>query len=58
MKTYLVTQDFSDFELDQKIKAIKEVFPNDGERMIIGHLLTSGIIVQRARIRASIHRVN
>lgn len=48
----------TNLELDQKIKAIKEVYPNDGERMIIGHLLSSGLILQRARIRASIHRVD
>ena len=50
--------DISDTDLDDKIVAIKQLYPNHGERMIIGHLVNTGIIVQRARIRASIHRVD
>ncbi len=38
--------------------SIKQTHPNDGERMITGHLCTLGIIVPRVRIRASIHRVD
>ena len=48
----------SDAELDDKIVAIKQSFPNYGERMVMGHLLNSGIIVQRIRVRGSIHRVD
>ena len=50
--------DISDTELDQKVAAIKNVHPNDGERMMVGHLPQCGIIVQRSRLRASIHRVD
>ena len=50
--------DINDVDLDQLIKEIKEVHPNDGERMIIGHLAQHGVILQRARIRASIHRID
>ena len=50
--------DISDADLDDRIISIKQLYPNHGERMIIGHLLNTGIIVQRARIRASIHRVD
>lgn len=50
--------DITDVTLDQLMKEIKDVFPNDGERMIIGHLTQRGIILQRSRIRASIHRVD
>ncbi len=32
--------------------------PNDGERLLIRHLATRGIIVPRARVRGSIHRVD
>ena len=48
----------TDAELDDKIFAIKRLYPNDGERMVIGHLIASGVTVQRARIRAAIHRVD
>ena len=50
--------DISDNSLDDLIKEIKERFPNDGERMMIGHLTRRGILLQRSRIRASIHRVD
>ena len=40
------------------IFVIKRLYPNDGERMVIGHLIASGVTVQRARIRAAIHRVD
>lgn len=48
----------TDAELDQKVIAVKNLHPNDGERMMIGHLSRCGIIVQRSRLRASIHRVD
>lgn len=37
---------------------IKVEHPNDGERLLIGHLANRGIIVQRSRVRAAIHRVD
>ena len=36
--------DISDAELDQKVAAIKNVHPNDGKRMMVGHLAQCGII--------------
>ena len=48
----------SDHELDRQIISIKSDHPNDGERLLIGHLLSHQIIVPRARLRASIHRVD
>ena len=48
----------TDAELDEKIVAIKRLYPNHGERLVIGHLIASGVTVQRARIRESIHRVD
>ena len=37
------------------VQRIKGVHSNDGERLMAGHL---GIVVQHARLRASIHRVD
>ena len=48
----------NDHELDRIVKSIKESHPNDGERLLIGHLSSLGIILPRSRIRASIHRVD
>lgn len=45
-------------ELDQQVGAIKVAHPNDGERLIIGHLRACGIFVSRSRIRAAIHRTD
>ena len=50
--------DMSDADIDRVMKEVKEIHPNDGERMIIGHLAQRGIILQRARVRASIHRID
>ena len=50
--------DISDNDLDREISEIKLDHPNDGERLLIGHLAARGIIVQRVRVRASIHRVD
>ena len=47
-----------DADLDRVIESIKETSPNDGERMMMGHLARLGIIVPRVRIRSSIHRVD
>ena len=48
----------SDRDLDRTIEAIKINRPNDGERLMAGHLASHGIFVTRARLRASIHRVD
>ena len=48
----------SDAALDQAVRTIKQVHPNDGERLMAGHLASRGIIVQRARLRGSIHRTD
>lgn len=50
--------DISDRDLDAAIEAIKVNHPNDGEVLMAGHLCSRGIIVPRARLRASIHRVD
>lgn len=50
--------DITDAALDQLIKEIKEQYPNHGERMLIGELTQRGVILQRARIRAAIHRID
>ena len=54
----LTYTDITDAELDLQIQAIKKVHPNDGERLMIGHLRSNGIRVPRCRVRASIHRVD
>ena len=48
----------SDGELDHHMEDIKKLHPNDGERLIIGHLRSRCVFVPRSRIRASIHRVD
>ena len=40
------------------MEALKQEHPNDGERLIIGHLHRIGIVLPRSRVRASIHRVD
>ena len=45
----------SDATLDS---IIKENHPNDGEIMIAGHLSRIGVYVTRARMRATIHRID
>ena len=50
--------DISDQNLDSAISEIKAMYPNDGEVLMSGHLHSRGIIVPRARLRASIHRVD
>ena len=47
-----------DRELDEIIVRIKIGHPNDGEKLIIGHLRRMGYVIQRSRIRASISRVD
>ena len=48
----------SDAELDREVERIKHVHPNDGERLMMGHLVSRGIILQCTRLRGSIHRVD
>ena len=50
--------DISDHDLDTLIAAIKHEHPNDGERLMAGHLCSRGVFVPRARLRGSIHRVD
>ena len=45
----------SDFELDRAVEYIKNLHPNDGERLLIGHFRRMEIVVPRARVRGSIH---
>ena len=48
----------SDADLDRQMEVIKNNHPNDGERMVIGRLRSLGFVLPRARVRASIHRVD
>ena len=50
--------DIHDSELDRMLHDIKVNYPNDGEVMLMGHLTCRRIYVPRARLRASIHRVD
>lgn len=56
--TLLGQHDITNSELDTLIENYKSSHPSDGESMIIGHLRGIGLHVSRARIRASIHRVD
>lgn len=48
----------SENALDVVVASIKQAHPNDGERLMIGHLRNRGIVLPRSKIRASIHRVD
>ena len=48
----------SDESIDSIVRQIKEDHPNDGEVMVAGHLRRIGVRITRARLRASIHRVD
>jgi len=50
--------DISDNDLDDCLIRIKYNHPNDGERLLAGHLCQLGIIVPRSRLRSSIQRVD
>ena len=50
--------DISSSELDRAVAAIKQEHPNDGERMMAGHLYRVGISVPRSQLRGSIHRID
>jgi len=47
-----------DGSLDSIVQSVKVDHPNDGEVMMAGHLARIGLRVTRARLRASIHRVD
>jgi len=50
--------DISDQHLDDIILHYKQTHPLDGERMVIGHLRSLRVHLQRCWIRQSIHRVD
>lgn len=63
LEEYNISQDvwysnITDYDLDRVVESIKQMHPNDGERLLIGHLNRRGIVVPRARVRAAIHRVD
>jgi hypothetical protein len=45
-------------ELDDRLREINSIHPNDGEVMMAGHLKSRGTFVTRAKLQASIHRVD
>ena len=55
---HLTFTSISDIQLDTVVREVKNSHPNDGERLMIGHLARRNIIVPRARLRGSIHRVD
>ena len=48
----------SDSALDILIRGLKTDHPQDGEVMMAGHLTRIGVRITRARLRASIHRLD
>ena len=50
--------DITDNALDIVVQRLKVDHPNDGEVMMAGHLSRIGVRITRARLRASIHRVD
>ena len=48
----------SDSDLDEKVREIKEYYPNHGSRMLQGQLKSQGTRVQRHRIRESLRRID
>ena len=53
-----VTVILANSDLGRLVLEIKEIHPNDGERLMVGHLSCRGVTVHRVRLRASIHRVD
>ncbi len=47
-----------DVELDDVFVALKRDHPNDGERLVCGHLRARGLKVTRQSVRVSIHRTD
>lgn len=58
LSQYTKYTDICDADLDRVLLAIKQNYPNDGERLVAGHLAAQGIIIPRAKLRASIHRID
>lgn len=58
LSQYTKYTDISDTDLDSIMTAIKQNHRNDGECLVTGHLAGKGIIIPRAKLRASIHRVD
>ena len=50
--------DITNQELDRVIIRIKQQHPTYGERLVIAQLCSQSIVIPRARVRASIHRVD
>lgn len=50
--------DISDRELDEHVKNIVTSFPNIGYRSVKGHLSSANHVVQEARVRDSMRRVD
>jgi hypothetical protein len=50
--------DITNDELVMKIQEIWQSMPNCGERMLNGSLRSSGVIVQRWRLRQAIHSID
>ena len=50
--------DISDHDLDTLIAAIKHDNPNDGDRLMAGHLCSRSVFVPRSCLRGSIHCVD
>ena len=48
----------SDASIDSIVRRIKEDHPNDGEVMMAGHLRRISVRITRAKLRASIHRID
>jgi AraC-like DNA-binding protein len=48
----------SDADLDKLVTDIKDLHPNDGERLLMGHLVSRNVFVPRARLQGAIHRVD
>ena len=48
----------TDEALDEVVFSLKDVLPHIGERILLGHLRRNGLVIQRERVRQSIHRVD
>ncbi len=55
-----ITRRYSDADIDRIIERIKQEhpWPNDGERLLIGHIHRMGFNLPRSHIKASIHHVD
>lgn len=58
ISTSMTYTDIDDRELDQLVYRIKLAHPYDGERLLARHLISEGVMIPRARLRDSIHRVD